>query len=130
MATNPNRTSKDLTTPSPYAPPSAEVEHRLTQLQSGPPYPNPPPTPEQPEPQPEAPPEPPTHAQLEKAALHGPAGCIVNSLAPHTEAHPAALLLLFLAAFGNLIGPGPHCMVYPLVGRPTLTNCGILTENE
>jgi hypothetical protein len=33
------------------------------------------------------------------------------SLAPHTEADPAAILLQFLAAFGNLVGPAPHCLV-------------------
>ena len=113
MATNPSQISEDLTTPSPYVPTRAEVEHRLTQLQSRLPQPNPdpPPAPEQPEPPRAASPQPPTHQELEEAALHGPAGRIVNSLAPHTEAHPAALLLQFLAAFGNLIGPGPHCMV-------------------
>jgi len=37
MATNPSQISKDLTTPSPYVPTRAEVEHRLTQLQSRPP---------------------------------------------------------------------------------------------
>jgi hypothetical protein len=35
----------------------------------------------------------------------------VRTLAPHTEAQPEAILLQLLAAFGNLIGPGPHCMV-------------------
>lgn len=49
--------------------------------------------------------------QLNEAALHGIAGRIVRLLAPHTEAHPAAILLQLLASFGNLIGPGPHCMV-------------------
>jgi len=49
--------------------------------------------------------------QLGEAALHGPAGNVVRTLAPHSEAHPAALLLQLLAAFGNLVGPGPHCMV-------------------
>jgi hypothetical protein len=32
-------------------------------------------------------------------------------MAPHTEAHTAAILLQFLAVFGNVVGPGPHCMV-------------------
>ena len=32
MATNPNQTSEDLTTPSPYVPTHAEIQHRLTQL--------------------------------------------------------------------------------------------------
>jgi hypothetical protein len=52
-----------------------------------------------------------TTPQLHPAALHGVAGRAVRLLTPHTEAHPAAILLQLLAAFGNLIGPGPHCMV-------------------
>jgi hypothetical protein len=48
---------------------------------------------------------------LSRAACHGLAGLAVNTIAPHTEADPAAVLLQFLAAFGNIIGPGPHCMV-------------------
>ena len=35
----------------------------------------------------------------------------VCGLAPHSEAHPAAILLQLLAAFGNAVGPAPHCMV-------------------
>jgi hypothetical protein len=41
-------------------------------------------------------------------ALYGIAGRVVGSLTPHTEADPAAVLLQFLAAFGNLVGPAPH----------------------
>jgi hypothetical protein len=37
----------------------------------------------------------------------------VRTLAPHTEAQPEAILLQLLAAFGNVIGPSPHCMVGP-----------------
>jgi hypothetical protein len=48
---------------------------------------------------------------LSEAALYGVAGLAVRALAPHTEAHPAAILLQFLAAFGNAVGPAPHCMV-------------------
>jgi hypothetical protein len=48
---------------------------------------------------------------LGEAALYGLAGLAVRTIAPHTEAHPAAILLQLLAAFGNLVGPGPHCMV-------------------
>jgi hypothetical protein len=44
-------------------------------------------------------------------ALYGIAGRVVGSLTPHTEADPAAVLLQFLAAFGNLVGPTPHCRV-------------------
>ena len=53
---------------------------------------------------------PPTPA-LADPALYGIAGRVVRSLAPHTEADPAAVLLQFLAAFGNLVGPVPHCRV-------------------
>ena len=74
-----------------------------------------------PEPQPK--PQPPLHQQsapapqqslksvFEKCALYGLAGQAVRTLAPHTEAQPEAILLQLLAAFGNVIGPGPHCMV-------------------
>jgi hypothetical protein len=53
-------------------------------------------------------PPPPT---LADPALYGLAGLAVRSLAPQTEADPAAVLLQFLAAFGNLVGPAPHCRV-------------------
>ena len=46
-----------------------------------------------------------------RAALHGIAGTVVRTITPHTEADPAAILLQFLVAFGNLVGPAPHCMV-------------------
>ena len=45
------------------------------------------------------------------AAFHGIAGFLVRTLDPYTEADPAAVLLQFLAAFGNLVGPAPHCRV-------------------
>jgi hypothetical protein len=48
---------------------------------------------------------------LADPALYGLAGLAVRTLAPHTEADPAAILLQFLAAFGNLVGPAPHCIV-------------------
>jgi hypothetical protein len=48
---------------------------------------------------------------FEQYALYGLAGQAVRTLAPHTEAQPEAILLQLLAAFGNVIGPGPHCMV-------------------
>ncbi len=53
-------------------------------------------------------PEPPA---LADPALYGLAGLAVCSLAAHTEADPAAILLQFLAAFGNILGPVPHCTV-------------------
>jgi hypothetical protein len=49
--------------------------------------------------------------RLAAEALHGIAGAVVRTITPHTEADPAAILLQFLAAFGNLVGPAPHCMV-------------------
>jgi hypothetical protein len=58
-------------------------------------------------PQPSASPNP----ILSDAALYGVAGLAVRGLAPHSEAHPAAILLQLLAAFGNAVGPAPHCMV-------------------
>lgn len=45
---------------------------------------------------------------LHDAALYGLAGDIVRSIAPHTEADPAALLFTLLAAAGSMIGLGPH----------------------
>jgi hypothetical protein len=49
--------------------------------------------------------------ELPVAALHGSAGLAVRTIAPHTEAHPASILLQLLAVFGNMVGRGPHCMV-------------------
>jgi hypothetical protein len=56
-------------------------------------------------------PGPPVTPKLGEAALHGLAGLAVRTIAPHTEAHPAAILLQLLAVFGNLAGRGPHCVV-------------------
>lgn len=56
------------------------------------------------------------HAPLEPAdwpeppaapAFHGLAGEIVQTVSPHTEADPAALLVQLLVAFGNAAGRGP-----------------------
>jgi hypothetical protein len=47
---------------------------------------------------------------LDPAALHGIAGKVVETLGPHTEADPVALLLTFLAAAGNIVGLGPHAI--------------------
>ena len=54
---------------------------------------------------------PPPRPELASPALYGLAGCVIRSLAPHSEADPVALLLQFLAAFGNLAGPAPHSLV-------------------
>jgi hypothetical protein len=52
---------------------------------------------------------------LDPAAHHGLAGKVVATLGPHTEADPVALLLSFLAAFGNAANPsqghGPRALV-------------------
>jgi hypothetical protein len=48
---------------------------------------------------------------LGEAAFHGLAGDVVRAFAPHTEADPVALLLQFLAAFGNAAGRGSYVTV-------------------
>jgi hypothetical protein len=45
---------------------------------------------------------------MAEAAFHGLAGEVVRALNPLTEADPVAILLTFLAAFGNAVGRGPH----------------------
>ncbi|MHB8391411.1 MAG: YfjI family protein [Acidobacteriaceae bacterium] len=49
--------------------------------------------------------------ELPNPALHGLAGDVVRAIEPHSEADPAAIIMQFLTAFGNIIGPGPHCRV-------------------
>jgi DnaB-like helicase N terminal domain len=48
---------------------------------------------------------------LDRAAYRGLAGRVVDTLGPHTEADPAALLVTFVVMFGNVVGPGPHALV-------------------
>lgn len=48
---------------------------------------------------------------LNDAALYGLAGKVVNTIFPHSEADKSALLLHFLAGYGNLIGRSAHCQV-------------------
>lgn len=50
-------------------------------------------------------------ATLKEDALHGLAGELVQVIAPHTEADPAAILLQVLVSFGALVGRGPHVKV-------------------
>ncbi|OLT46934.1 hypothetical protein BJF85_00210 [Saccharomonospora sp. CUA-673] len=45
---------------------------------------------------------------LTSEALHGTAGQIVESVVPHSEAHPAAVLATLLARFGAVVGREPH----------------------
>jgi hypothetical protein len=47
-------------------------------------------------------------AQLQPEAFQGVAGELVEMIDPHTEADPAALLVQFLIAFGNVIGRGHY----------------------
>ncbi len=95
---------------SPQLPTLAEIHQRTAELlalsalqeeREQPPLPDPEPPP----------PQPPFKLELEEDAFYGPAGSIVRILAPHSESHPAAILLQLLAAFSNAVGPGPHCMV-------------------
>jgi hypothetical protein len=44
----------------------------------------------------------------EPEAYHGLAGDLVRFIGPHSESHPAALLVQTLTAFGNVIGRGAH----------------------
>jgi hypothetical protein len=53
----------------------------------------------------------PTWPALAEAARHGLAGDVVFRLVPNTEADQAALLLQFLASFGNAVGRGPHYLI-------------------
>lgn len=48
---------------------------------------------------------------LNAAALIGPAGELVRTVAPHTEADPVAILVQFLVAFGNALNRSPHYQV-------------------
>jgi hypothetical protein len=89
----------------------AGIEQQLAELFDIQPEPKPQPQTAAPAHSPTQPIYTPPGFQLSEAALYGPAGNVVRTLAPHSEAHPAAILLQLLAAFGNLVGPGPHCMV-------------------
>jgi len=104
----------------------AELQRRRAELLHDTPEPEPAPEPTR-EPTPQPPPQarltplqPPAKFHLREQALYGLAGQVVRTLAPHTEAHPAAILLQFLAAFGNAAGPGPHCLVGPASHRLNL----------
>jgi DNA-binding transcriptional ArsR family regulator len=56
------------------------------------------------------------------AAYHGLAGDVVAAFLPHTESDPVAVLLQFLAAFGNAVGRGPH---FPVEGDRHPTNLNV-----
>src|SRR5262245_42320952 len=48
---------------------------------------------------------------MHRAAYYGLAGEVVETIAPHSEADPVAILLQFLAAFGNAVGISPYYQV-------------------
>ena len=50
-------------------------------------------------------------AVVDEAAFYGPAGEFVLATEPHSEAHPMALLVQFLVAFGCACGRGAHYQV-------------------
>jgi hypothetical protein len=56
---------------------------------------------------------------LDKAARYGLLGEIVDTIEPHTEADPVAILFQTLASFGNAIGRGPY---YQVEGDQHTTN--------
>jgi hypothetical protein len=45
---------------------------------------------------------------IDDAAYYGLAGEVVRAIDPHTEADPIAVLIQFLAYFGNMVGRNPH----------------------
>lgn len=53
---------------------------------------------------------PPWPEPLAQAAFHSLAGDVVRLIAPHTEADSAAVLVMFLAGIGNMIGASAHFM--------------------
>jgi hypothetical protein len=47
----------------------------------------------------------PAWPQMDEAAYHGLTGEVVRAIEPHSEADPNGILIQFLVAFGNAIGP-------------------------
>src|SRR5215813_5807699 len=76
---------------------------------------------------------------LDKAAYYGLAGEVVVALLPETEADPAALLLQYLASFGNMVGRKPFVWWasvkhYPnifvlIIGRTSRSRKGTSAQN-
>jgi DNA polymerase I-like protein with 3'-5' exonuclease and polymerase domains len=54
------------------------------------------------------------------AAYHGLAGEVVTTLLPHTESDPVALLLQYLASFGNAVGRQPFYRIEAAEHYPNL----------
>jgi len=80
-----------------------------------------------------------TWPMLDKAAYYGLAGEVVLTLLPHTEADPAALLLQYLACFGNMADRKPYIRIanakhYPnifalIVGRTARSRKGTSAQD-
>ena len=60
---------------------------------------------------------------LDEAAFYGLAGKVIRLISPYTEADQAALLLNFLAYFGNAAGSGPHAVAEGAVHGTRLFVC-------
>lgn len=60
-----------------------------------------------------------THV-LDRVAYHGIAGQLVDLVVPHGEAHPAGILVNFLAGWGCIIGTRPRLVLGPDVYYPNL----------
>lgn len=65
--------------------------------------------------------------QLDPLALHGPAGEMVRTIEPHTEADPAALLADLLVSFGSAVGSGPYAVADASV-HPARLNAVVVGE--
>jgi Protein of unknown function (DUF3987) len=57
---------------------------------------------------------------IHEAAYYGLAGEVVRRIEPHSEADPVAILLQFLASFGNAVGTSPYYQVEGDKHRPKL----------
>src|SRR5262245_22589692 len=49
--------------------------------------------------------------QMDRAAYHGLAGEIVDTLSPHSEADPVAILIQYLTMFGNIVGNTSYYLI-------------------
>jgi hypothetical protein len=52
-----------------------------------------------------------TWPQMDEAAYYGLAGDVVRAIAPDSESDPVAILVQYLAAFGNVVGNTPYYLV-------------------
>lgn len=48
---------------------------------------------------------------MDEAAYYGLAGDVVRAITPDSESDPVAILALYLAAFGNIVGNAPYYLV-------------------